>query len=59
MKALVKHPWDVLKEQYHVGDVFEGHVEKIIHAGLIFKLTDDQSGLMPRSDYSWLSNVNI
>lgn len=59
MKALVKHPWDVLKEQYHVGDVFEGHVEKIIPAGLIIKLTDDYSGLMPRSEYSWFSNVKI
>ena len=34
---------DVLKEQYHVGDVFEGTVEKIIPAGLIIKLTDEYS----------------
>ena len=29
MKALVKHPWEVLKETYHVGDVFEGVVKKV------------------------------
>ena len=54
VRALTPHPWDVLKEQYHVGDVFEGTVEKIIPAGLIIKLTDEYSGLMPRSEYSWL-----
>ena len=30
MKALTTHPWEVLKEKYHVGDVFEGTVKKII-----------------------------
>ena len=59
MKALVPHPWDVLKEQYHVDDVFEGTVEKIIPAGLIIKLTDDYSGLMPRGEYSWFNNVKM
>lgn len=57
MKALVKHPWDVLREQYHEGDVIEGLVEKVIPAGLIIKLTDDYSGLMPRGEYSWFANV--
>lgn len=59
MKALVAHPWDVLKEKYNVGDVFEGLVEKIIPAGLIIKLTDDYSGLMPRGEYSWFANVKM
>lgn len=59
MKALVKHPWEVLKEQYHVGDVFDGLVEKIIPAGLIIKLTDDYAGLMPRGEYSWFTNVKL
>ena len=53
-KALIDHPWDVLKGQYHVGDVFDGTIVKTIPAGLIIKLTDDYSGLMPRSEYSWL-----
>ncbi len=59
MKALFAHPWDVLKEKYHVGDVFEGNVEKVIPAGLIIKLTDDYSGLMPRGEYSWFNNVKL
>ena len=59
MKALVKHPWDVLREQYNEGDVFEGTVEKVIPAGLIIKLTEDYSGLMPRSEYSWFANVKV
>ena len=54
VRALTPHPWDVLKEQYHVGDVFEGTVEKIIPAGLIIKLTNEYSGLMPKAEYSWL-----
>ncbi len=59
IKALTPHPWSVLKEQYHVDDVIEGKVEKIIPAGLIIKLTDDYSGLMPRSEYSWFANVKV
>ena len=56
IKALSKHPWDVLKEKYHVGDVFEGKVKKIIPVGLIIELTDEYSGLMPKVEYSWLVN---
>ncbi|MBQ8293250.1 MAG: (d)CMP kinase [Bacilli bacterium] len=58
-KALIDHPWDVLKEQYHVGDVFDGLVTKVIPAGLIIKLTDEYSGLMPRSEYAWLINERL
>ncbi len=56
MKALTTHPWEVLKEKYHVGDVFEGSVKKIIPAGLIIELTPEYSGLMPKVEYSWLIN---
>ena len=56
IKALSTHPWEVLKEQYHVGDVFEGTVKKIIPAGLIIELTPEYSGLMPKVEYSWLVN---
>ncbi len=58
-KALYAHPWDVLKGQYSEGMVFDGTVEKVIPAGLIIKLTDDYSGLMPRSEYSWFANVKV
>lgn len=54
LKAMTRHPWEVLCDQYHVGDVFEGTVEKIIPAGLIIKLTEEYSGLMPKGEYSWL-----
>lgn len=56
IKALTKHPWEILKEQYHVGDVFEGTIKKIIPAGLIIALTPEYSGLMPKMEYSWLIN---
>lgn len=56
IKALTVHPWALLKEQYHIGDVFEGTVKKIIPAGLIIDLTPEYSGLMPRVEYSWLVN---
>lgn len=59
VKALNPHPWDILKEQYHVGDVFEGEIVKVISAGLIIKLTDEYSGLMPNVEYSWRSNERI
>ncbi len=59
LKALKAHPWDVLKEQYHEGDVFEGVVEKVIPAGLIIKLTDDYNGLMPNVEYSWFVNKRV
>lgn len=59
MKALVPHPWTVLKDKYHVGDVFDGEIVKIIPAGLIIKLTDDYNGLMPTSEYSWFVNEKM
>lgn len=54
MKALVKHPWDELTEKYQVGDIFDGEIVKIIDAGLIIKMTEEVSGLMPAREYSWL-----
>ena len=59
VRALTPHPWDVLKEQYHVGDVFEGTVAKVIELGLLIKLTDEYTGLMHRSEYSWLVNEKL
>lgn len=59
VRALTLHPWEILKQKFHVGDVFDGTVEKIIPAGVIIKLTDDYSGLMPRSEYSWLVTDKI
>ncbi len=59
VRALTPHPWEVLKEKYHEGDVFEGVVSKVIEAGLIIKLTEEYSGLMPRSEYSWLVNEKL
>ncbi len=58
-KALTPHPWEILKEQYHVGDTFDGVVKKIIPAGLIIGLTEQYSGLMPRSEYSWFINERM
>ncbi len=58
-RALFDHPWDVLKGMYHVGDVFLGTINKIIPAGLLIKLTDDYSGLMPKSEYSWFINEKL
>lgn len=54
IKALTVHPWEILTSEYHVDDVFEGEVKKIIPAGAIIKMTDEYSGLMPKSEYSWL-----
>lgn len=59
VRALTPHPWDVLKEKYHVGDVFEGVVSKVIDAGLLIQLTEEYAGLMPRSEYSWLINEKL
>ena len=56
IKALHPHPWDVLKDKYHVGDVFEREVVKFIEAGLLVKLTDEYNGLMPNVEYSWRAN---
>lgn len=59
VRALTPHPWDVLKEQYHVGDVFEGTVAKVMEIGLLIKLTDEYTGLMHRNEYSWLVNERL
>lgn len=59
VRALTPHPWEVLKDKYHVSDVFEGVISKIIDAGLIIKLTEEYAGLMPRSEYSWLVNDKL
>lgn len=54
IKALSVHPWEKLKEQYHVGDVIQGKVSKLIEAGILIKLTDKYEGLMPKFEWSWL-----
>ena len=59
IRALNPHPWEILKEQFHVGDVFEGTVTKVIQAGLLIKLTDEYSGLMPNVEYSWRTNEKV
>lgn len=59
IKALTTHPWDKLKEQYHVDDVFDGVVKKIIPAGLIIELTPEYSGLMPKVEFSWFVNQRL
>ncbi|MGM9899074.1 MAG: (d)CMP kinase [Bacilli bacterium] len=59
VRQLTPHPWEILKEKYHEGDVFEGVVAKVIDAGLLIKLTDEYSGLMPKSEYSWLVNEKL
>jgi len=59
IKALHPHPWDILKEKFHVGDVFDGEVTNVISAGLIIKLTDEYSGLMPNVEYSWRTNEKV
>ena len=59
IRALTKHPWEILKEQYHVGDVFDGKVLKNIEAGVLIELTDEYSGLMPKGEYSWFSNEKL
>ncbi len=59
LKALKAHPWDVLTEKFHVGDVFEGEVKQIIPAGVIIKLTDEYAGLMPNVEYSWRTNERV
>lgn len=56
MKALTPHPWTVLKDRYHVDDIFDGEIVNIIPAGLIIKLTDEYNGLMPTAEYSWFVN---
>lgn len=58
-KALEEHPWTLLKKKYQEGDVFDGVVSKVIPAGLLIQLTDVYSGLMPRSEYSWLINERL
>ena len=59
LKALKAHPWDVLNEKFHVGDVFEGEVKQIIPAGVLIQLTDEYAGLMPNVEYSWRTNERV
>ena len=60
LKALKAHPWDVLTEKFHVGDVFDGEVKQIIPAaGVLIKLTDEYAGLMPNVEYSWRTNERV
>ncbi len=58
-KALSKHPWEVLKEQYYVDKVFEAPVVKIIPAGALIQLTPEYAGLMPKSEYSYFINEHF
>jgi len=54
LKALQPHPWDAFVEAIKVDDVVSAKVEKMLEFGLILEVMPDVTGLMPRSEYSWV-----
>jgi len=54
IKALTPHPWDVFLETIKVGDILSGKVEKMLDFGLIVEVSPEVTGLMPKSEYSWI-----
>ena len=53
IKQINEDPWNVSKEKYAIGQVFENRVEEIFEFGLLVELEKDIEGLIHISDLSY------
>ncbi|HEY8498377.1 MAG TPA: S1 RNA-binding domain-containing protein, partial [Limnochordales bacterium] len=46
LKQVLPNPWDTVNERYHVGDVVEGEVTRLVDFGAFVRLEDGIEGLV-------------
>lgn len=60
VKAMTRNPWEILEENYKVGDVAEGKVTRIVNYGAFVEIVPGIEGLLHISDFSWIiKKINI
>jgi ribosomal protein S1 len=50
MRQILPDPWDTVAEKYHVGDVIEGEVTRLVPFGAFVLLEGDIEGIIPNSE---------
>ena len=57
MKQIEPNPWDVVKEQYQIGDVISAGIRNITDFGIFVEIAEGIDGLIHISDISWTERV--
>lgn len=53
IKELTKNPWEIISENYSIGDITEGKVTRIVNYGAFIEIVPGVEGLLHSSDFSW------
>jgi ribosomal protein S1 len=59
LKQLEENPWNKVEKMYPLNSLVEGTVEKCIKAGVLLKIDDDITGLIPFSELSMETQKNL
>lgn len=57
LKQLAADPWTTVEGKYHVGDVLEGRVTRLLDFGAFAELEPGIEGLIPISEMSWATRI--
>ena len=53
IKQLQDNPWDVIREKFPVGHIFEGKISNVTDFGIFVNVLDDIDGMVHINDVSW------
>lgn len=53
LKQLQINPWEKIKEDFHVGKIFESTISNVVEFGLFVKVIDNIDGMVHINDVSW------
>ncbi len=57
IKQLEQNPWEVISEQYNVGQKISGKVSNVTEFGIFIQLAPGIDGLVHISDFSWTEHI--
>ncbi len=58
LKQTEANPWDLIKENYKIGDKIQGRVRNLTEFGAFIEMEEGIDGLVHISDMSWTNRVN-
>ena len=58
LREMTGNPWDTFEQRYHVDDIVEGVVKKLVNYGVFFELEPGIEGLAHVSELLWSQHVN-
>jgi len=53
MRQILPDPWDSVPEQFHVGDIVEGEISRLVPFGAFVSLEGGIEGIIPNSELAW------